>query len=174
MRLLSKVCFSTWLTNQVLRKTAMKQICSGTVIDTNRQWCDVCGLVEYIPQLVRLHSKDCSWEKSLNSLALRQQSHTSDTACWRICKGEGLEMSFGFVFLKHLVTSWETDFSCKRNVLFFLQLSLQYSSISFKRVFLNKEQENEKVFTNVRTSKSEKLFLFSMQFRYVIATVTKS
>lgn len=68
------------------------------MIDTNRQWCNVCGLIEYIPQLVRLHSKDCSWEQSLNSLALRQQSHTSDMACWRICKGEGLEMSFGLGF----------------------------------------------------------------------------
>lgn len=82
-------------------KYAKKIVCSQTVIDINRQWCNVCGLIEYIPQLARLHSKDCSWEKSLNSLALRQQSHTSDMACWRIRKREGLEMSFGFVFLKY-------------------------------------------------------------------------
>lgn len=76
-----------------------KIVCSGAVIGINRQWCKVCGLIEHIPQLARLHSKDCSWEKSPNSLALRQQSHTSDMACWTFCKGEGFETSFGFAFL---------------------------------------------------------------------------
>lgn len=119
--LFSKVCLAHgWQTNSARKncnEICKKIVCSGTVIDINRQWCRVCGLMEYIPQLVRLHSKDCSWEKSLNSLALRQQSHTSDMACWRICKGEGLEMSFGFVFLKCWVTCWETDFD--RNFFFF-------------------------------------------------------
>lgn len=49
---------------------------------------------------MRLHSRNCSWEKSLNSLALRQQSHTSDTACLKSCKGEGLEMTFFYVDLR--------------------------------------------------------------------------
>lgn len=76
--------------------TVQKDCVFWIVIGINRQWCRVCGLIEHIPQLARLHSKDCSWEKSPNSLALRQQSHTSDMACWMFCKGEGLKFWFCF------------------------------------------------------------------------------
>lgn len=85
------------LAKKSLRKK-MNKDCMFWNADINRQWCNVCGLIECIPQPVRLHSRDCSWEKSPDSLALRQQKVIPVTRrVGRLVTGKDLRWFFFWV-----------------------------------------------------------------------------